>query len=70
MGNNIVISEDKKVVDSYYLTQKDLIIFTQNYNPKQFELGKKYKFSINITQFKSTSEPINDVNLVGYNKMQ
>ena len=64
MRNNIVISENNKVQDSYSLSSSELILFTDN--PKQFELTKKYKFSIKITDYKSTGEPINDIDLLGY----
>ncbi len=70
MRNNIVISEDNLTLEAYSLTENDLIIFTSNSNPKQFELGKRYTFSINITKYKSTSEPINDIELVGYDIIQ
>ena len=64
MSDNIVISKNNKQLDAYYLTENELIIFVNN--PKQFELGKKYRFSIKILDYKSTGEPINDVELVGY----
>lgn len=64
MRDNIVISEDKNELELYNLTEKELIIFVKN--PKQFELGKKYRFSIKILDYKSTGEPINDIDLVGY----
>jgi len=41
-----------------------MIIFVEN--PEQFELGRKYRFSIKIMDYKTTGEPINDVELVGY----
>jgi len=64
MGDNIVISMDSKLLESYSLTEKELIVFDKN--PKQFELGKKYKFTIRILDYKSTGEPFNNVELVGY----
>jgi len=70
MEPNIVISEDNKNLDVYSLTEKELLIFTSYSNPNQFELGKKYRFSINITQYKSTGEPLNDIKLVGYGIIQ
>jgi len=70
MEPNIVISEENKILGSYALTEKELLIFTLNSNPRQFELGKKYRFSINITQYKSTGEPLNDIKLVGYDIIQ
>ena len=68
MEPNIVISEENKLLDIYSLTEKELLIFTSN--SKQFELGKKYRFSINITAHKSTGEPLNDIRLLGYDIIQ
>jgi hypothetical protein len=65
MRDNIVISENNKLLESYSLSDKEMILFVDN--PKQFELGEKYTFSIKILDHKSTSEPINDVEIVGYN---
>ena len=64
MGDNIVISQENKILDNYNLTPNDLIIFTQT--PEIFELGKKYQFTIRLTETKSTSEPINDLELVSF----
>jgi len=67
MGDNIVISEMNKLLDTYSLTNNEMIIFVKN--PNQFELGKKYSFSVNVRESKSTSEPINDVELTGYSSL-
>ena len=64
MRDNIVISQDRKLLDAYQLSDKDLIIFVNN--TKQFIIGKEYMFSIRITEQKSTSEPINDAELMGW----
>ena len=64
MKNNIVISQNNKLLDTYTLTSSEIILFANN--PKQFELGKKYSFSVKILDYKSTNEPINDIELVGY----
>lgn len=68
MRDNIVISMDGKILESYSLSEKELIIFAEN--PGQFKLGKKYKFTIRILDYKSTGEPINDVELVGYDLVE
>ncbi len=68
MGKNIVISEDNKKLKLYDLTEKDMIIFADN--TKQFNLGEKYKFSIQITDYKSTSESMNDIKLIGYDLLE
>jgi hypothetical protein len=64
MGDNIVISEQKITLDLYTLTDSELNIFVSN--PKQFKLGMKYNFSIQIRDSRLTNEHINDVGLVGY----
>jgi len=64
MRENIVISENNVLIEAYYLTEKDLIIFTEN--SKNLKLGKKYKFLIKMTGRKTTSESINDIELVDY----
>jgi len=65
MRENIVISENNRLLETYSLSDKEIILFANN--PRQFELGKKYQFSIKILDYKSTGEPINDVEIVGYN---
>lgn len=67
MRDNIVVSESDNLLDTYTLTEKELIVFTNN--TKQFELGAKYRFSVFISDHKSTGESINDVELVGYDLM-
>jgi hypothetical protein len=64
MRNNIVISEKSTPLKSYDLSDTELLIFTDN--PQQFELGKKYKFLIRLPETKSTSEPLNNFELVWF----
>lgn len=64
MRGNIVISEINKLLDTYILTNSEIILFANN--PKQFELGKKYSFSVKVLDYTSTNKPINDIELVGY----
>ena len=66
MQDNIVISMDNKIHESYSLTENELIIFAKN--PKQFELGKKYRFTIKILDYESTGEP--NIELVGYDLVE
>ena len=68
MNDNIVISEEKKITDMYYLTNKELIVFVKD--PKQFKLGKKYRFLVKISDRHSTSQPINDIDLLEYNRLE
>ena len=63
MKDNIVASEENKNLDSYDLSNKEIIIFTNQ--TELFEKGNKYLFKIKITDKKSTSEPINDIELLG-----
>lgn len=65
MKDNIVISENNKLLETYSLSDKEMILFVNS--PKQFELGEKYIFSMKILNYKSTGEPINDVEVIGYN---
>jgi len=67
MGDNIVISENNKmIIESYSdITEKELFIFAEN--PQQFELGRYYSFSIRISDYSSTSAPISGIELIGYN---
>jgi len=64
MKDNIVISEDNKQLDSYLLSDKEMILFADT--PKQFELGKKYIFSIKILDYNTTTESINNIEIIGY----
>ena len=64
MRDNIVISENNQLLETYTLYDKEMVLFADN--PKQFELGEKYQFSIKIHDYKSTGEPINDVEIIGY----
>ena len=68
MKDNIVISENNKVLDTYSLTNTEMIVFADK--PKQFEIGKKYKFSVKLLEYKSTGESINDIELVGYSSIE
>ena len=67
MRDNIIISENNNLLEAYSLSDKEMILFVNN--PKQFELGKKYQFSIKILDYKSTGEQINDIDLIGYNSL-
>jgi len=62
MGDNIVISDEDKALDTYSLTDKDLIVFTDK--AKDFTLGKRYSFTVRLTEGKSTMDSINDVELL------
>ncbi len=64
MRDNIVISENNQILETYILSDKEMILFADN--TKQFELGKKYRFSIKILDYKSTNESINDLEIIGY----
>lgn len=65
MKNNIVVSDtDMTMGPSYTLTNAEVIIFTQEAD--RLELHKKYRFKVRLTDKRSTSEPINDLELVDF----
>lgn len=64
MRNNIVISEDNDLLESYNLSDRELIVFTEN--PNLFELKKRYQFTLKITNSKSTNEQLNDIELIAF----
>lgn len=61
MAENILVSEEYKKLDKYDLTDKELIIFTKD--SEEFEVGKEYNFKVKITDKRSTSAELNDVQL-------
>jgi len=68
MPENIVISEQLKTIEAYTsITSSEMLIFAQN--PEQlFTPGERYRFSIQLADFRTTDEPLNDVELVGYSR--
>ena len=68
MRNNVVISENNIPLETYSLSNTELIIFV-DYS-QRFEMGKKYRFSIKLLDSKTTGESINDVELVGFNPLE
>lgn len=63
MRDNIVVSDENKSLDDYNLTEKEAIIFTDK--AKSFAKGKQYQFTIKITDSKTTSANLNDIELIG-----
>ena len=65
MGDNIVVSEDKKEVGGYGgLSPKELIVFTDKTG--ELKLGGKYQFFVKVLNEKTTLEPVNNVQLIEY----
>ncbi|PIS47816.1 MAG: hypothetical protein COT17_01520 [Elusimicrobia bacterium CG08_land_8_20_14_0_20_51_18] len=64
MRNNILISENANLQESYMLAKKDMILFTDK--AKDFRLGEKYRFSIKVMDYSTTGDSINDVELIGW----
>lgn len=64
MKDHIVVSENNKPTKTYIVTDTEIIVFVNK--SKQFGLGKKYRFSIKLLDYKTTNEPINDIELIGY----
>jgi len=63
MAQNIIISEKKKTVKDYSrLSGRDMIIFCDD--TSLFQLKSKYKFLIQVMNFKTTDQPINNVKLI------
>ncbi len=60
--NSIVVSEEDKPSEGLVLTERDLIIFTEN--KKSFRPGSKYKMLINILNVNSTGQNSNNVRLI------
>lgn len=67
MRDNILVSENNVLTETYQLTDSNIVIFTEQ--TKQFELGKKYKFSIKILDYKSINQNLNDVEIIGYESL-
>lgn len=68
MADNIVISQDNKGLDTYDLTNKEMVVFTEK--AASFKQGVKHRFEITITDKKTTNEKLNDVTLRGYNSIK
>lgn len=66
MVDNIVISEEKKNLETYDLSKKEMIIFTDK--SKDFEKGTEYKFKIEISDKKTTGSNLNDARLIDAKK--
>lgn len=62
MRENIIISEENNNLESYDLTEKKMIIFTNK--AKTFSNGKEYKFKVKIVDGKTTSAKLNDAELI------
>lgn len=62
MKDNIIISEENKILETYDLTEKEMIIFTNK--ARSFEVGEEYIFKFKITDKKTTSSKLNDVELI------
>lgn len=68
MPENIVISEQMKTIEAYNsITSSEMIIFVQNQG-QLFALGERYRFSIRVMDFRTTDEPLNDIELLGYSR--
>lgn len=69
MGNNIVITEDNKTFDGYnYLTDKELIVFTDE--SQALEKGIKYKFLIQVLDVKTVDQALNNIKLIYSEKLE
>lgn len=66
MRDNIVISERKAALAGYNLSEREMMLFTRGSGV--FEVGRKYVFTFRITEGRSTSEPINDAEILAFRR--
>jgi len=59
MQDNIVLSEKKKFLENYDLSDEEIIIFVDDI--EQFQLGKKYKILIQILDLNTTGQKLNNI---------
>lgn len=62
---NILISENSQLADDSVLSGQEMILFVNN--PEQFQVGKKYNFSLKFLDSKTTKDSINDIEAIRYN---
>jgi hypothetical protein len=68
LSNNIIISTESAPQESGpQLSSKDLIVFVDPLH--RFQVGSKYKFLIQILDVKSTTQILNNVKLIYYEKL-
>ena len=67
MEDNIIVSDQNTSRSGYNLTSHDLIIFLKEKG--RFQVGKKYRFIIQILDAKSTSQMLNNIKLIYYEKL-
>lgn len=68
MDDNIIVSDNNVPKSSYELTNHDVIIFLKE--KSQFQLGKKYRFIVQILDVKSTDQILNNIKLIYYEKLK
>ena len=69
MGARIVISEAaKEIAQDGQLTEKDLIVFVED--TALVELGKKYRFLLQVLDVKTTQQPVNNVKLIYFEALE
>lgn len=67
MDDHIIVSDNNALKSGYDVTNHDLIIFLKEKN--RFQLGKKYRFIIQILDVKSTKQVLNNIKLIYYEKL-
>ncbi len=67
MADNIVLSQDKKSLETYDFSDREILVFTDKI--AAFQKGAKYRLLIKITDQKTTGQKINDVRLLNYNRL-
>lgn len=61
-GNHIVLSEKKRVLESYQVDKDEVVIFVKN--PKVFKLGKRYLCRVKVLADRTTASGTNDLELI------
>lgn len=60
--SKIRVSQEKRLLRNYYLSDSDLIIFVDNADT--FEVGKKYQLLIHILDVRTEDQKLNNIQLI------
>jgi len=68
MGNNILVSEVSRVLENYFMTDQEIVIFVDD--PNIFEKRVKYRFLIKILDAKTVDQQLNNIKLIYHQKIE
>ena len=68
MRDNVVISEDDKMLTTYDLTKKQLILFGDGLS--KLEVGTEYRFRVRITSGKTTEFDLKDFEVISVKSLE